>query len=672
MGLLSSVLGKKNKQKKEKTPFENNDTLNENIDYEEKINTIILVMGNLGLLNVNEIEKCLEEASSYDKNIFEKIKIIIPSSNYQYLSKYVKASSLGYGELKQAEIVYSLKKIITIEEEKEKSSQEILKELLFATKLDISRYKSILSEFDETISKIDSDITLTELDKVSMIDYWISFYKVEKLGFSVDVESKMNSLIKSLKELEYDGYGPKEIAKFEERCQIELEKSKTEDKNVNQIIKEIESKIYEPLKSKYLNDLSVLKRRISIVENSKVISSSEKEQQKQEFIIDFNERNGHKIDISDQLLAMKKNLANLKYGGYGLSSIDDFENFSQNLIISGKQKKLSDKSILASIKIEYNKYIAYYTNKVQELENKLNKSKSEKEQQEFIVEFQKEMTSPIDFNKKLVELKEKNKESIEETRVNELVEKCNEIISTNKREYTPQFETLAEIEQLESNYQETSEIDIYSKKLKEIGYGSEAVAQFIEDCKNLTILNKTEEERILIIKNKFRILENNYFYNKKLFTLWKEQELKKATTEEKKLELEQITKHLLSLSPKDLNLYYEEDKNKKQEFMDNHNFKLAFTYLAKKEAEENNDSTLITKRLNDLASGINPYNEEELSKAKEALIIKELLDVNKELTKEEKLITKAEYIDSTLYKQILTIETKNFLSSNNKEENIAT
>jgi len=122
-----------------------------------------------------------------------------------------------------------------------------------------------------------------------MIDYWISFYKVEKLGFSVDVESKMNSLIKSLKELEYDGYGPKEIAKFEERCQIELEKSKTEDKNVNQIIKEIESKIYEPLKSKYLNDLSVLKRRISIVENSKVISSSEKEQQKQEFIIDFNE-----------------------------------------------------------------------------------------------------------------------------------------------------------------------------------------------------------------------------------------------------------------------------------------------------------------------------------------------------------------------------------------------
>lgn len=672
MGLLSSVLGKKNKQKKEKTPFENNDTLNENIDYEEKINTIILVMGNLGLLNVNEIEKCLEEASSYDKNIFEKIKIIIPSSNYQYLSKYVKASSLGYGELKQAEIVYSLKKIITIEEEKEKSSQEILKELLFATKLDISRYKSILSEFDETISKIDSDITLTELDKVSMIDYWISFYKVEKLGFSVDVESKMNSLIKSLKELEYDGYGPKEIAKFEERCQIELEKSKTEDKNVNQIIKEIESKIYEPLKSKYLNDLSVLKRRISIVENSKVISSSEKEQQKQEFIIDFNERNGHKIDISDQLLAMKKNLANLKYGGYGLISIDDFENFSQNLIISGKQKKLSDKSILASIKIEYNKYIAYYTNKVQELENKLNKSKSEKEQQEFIVEFQKEMTSPIDFNKKLVELKEKNKESIEETRVNELVEKCNEIISTNKREYTPQFETLAEIEQLESNYQETSEIDIYSKKLKEIGYGSKAIAQFIEDCKNLTILNKTEEERILIIKNKFRILENNYFYNKKLFTLWKEQELKKATTEEKKLELEQITKHLLSLSPKDLNLYYEEDKNKKQEFMDNHNFKLAFTYLAKKEAEENNDSTLITKRLNDLASGINPYNEEELSKAKEALIIKELLDVNKELTKEEKLITKAEYIDSTLYKQILTIETKNFLSSNNKEENIAT
>jgi len=135
MGLLSSVLGKKNKQKKEKTPFENNDTLNENIDYEEKINTIILVIGNLGLLNVNEIEKCLEEASSYDKNIFEKIKIIIPSSNYQYLSKYVKASSLGYGELKQAEIVYSLKKIITIEEEKEKSSQETQDINLFSQNL---------------------------------------------------------------------------------------------------------------------------------------------------------------------------------------------------------------------------------------------------------------------------------------------------------------------------------------------------------------------------------------------------------------------------------------------------------------------------------------------------------------------------------------------------------
>ena len=80
-----------------------------------------------------------------------------------------------------------------------------------------------------------------------------------------------------------------------------------------EIIDYIGENIYNPLMKKYENALKILRKRIDLLENSQELSQKEKELEIEKIIIDFNERNGHKIDLSSQLLEMKNSLRSLKY-----------------------------------------------------------------------------------------------------------------------------------------------------------------------------------------------------------------------------------------------------------------------------------------------------------------------------------------------------------------------
>ena len=77
--------------------------------------------------------------------------------------------------------------------------------MIFVSRLEIARYKEILKDLNLLIERIKSNNKLLEADKIALIDYWISFYKTEKLGFKLDINNEISLMIKELKELEYGG-----------------------------------------------------------------------------------------------------------------------------------------------------------------------------------------------------------------------------------------------------------------------------------------------------------------------------------------------------------------------------------------------------------------------------------------------------------------------------------
>ena len=92
--------------------------------------------------------------------------------------------------------------------------------------------------------------------------------------------------------------------------------------------------------------------------------------------------------------------------------------------------------------------------------------------------------------------------------------------------------------------------------------------------------------------------------------------------------------------------------------MINHNNKVIVNYLAKKEALAKNNSLIIDERMTSFFNNNIPYSEEDIESAKEEIETKnELLN--------EKLISFMEYIDSTIFKQILNIRLNELHNKNN-------
>ncbi len=635
------------------------------------VELLLIILENLGFLNSSTIEEKIDEIIStknYDKSIFYRLRISSSDNDYKLLEERFPASSLGYGELKLKKLKEKYLNLAKKYINEEKSSTEIIEELIFEVKLEISRYEKILKDFNKTVKDLVTNEGLSDIETIVMIDYWTTYYKEEKLGFPSNLKQKLVSLIENLKRLEYGGYGEKEIDKFLEKCKEVIKNLKKENASNEEIINYIGENIYNPLRQKYEKDLIILRKRISLVESSEEMTDNEKEIEKEKFIIDFNERNGHQIDLSSQLLEMKNTLNRLKYSEKERNLVDWFMNRAQDIIIKEKKNNKSDKLILAIIRIEYERYLSYYSNRLEKLERQLQRTdRKEKVIADFTTKTNLSFDLASHIGRMINSLKNLGILSDEEIII--FKNKCQEIeresiFTGDKEKALAEMESIYEniIEEKELTEQRqleeiTTKVSTYSKELSilgNIGYNENAVNEFTRECQEIIASKNTFDEKVLIINRKYKLLKENFYDNLKIFTVWRNEQIKKNPNS--KEEIESIIKHLLTLSPKELQLYYEEDDMKKRQIMENHNNRLLVKYLANEEARKKANPSIVDERMEALSSGFIPYIAEELERAREELEKIEYLDEENNLPKEERLMTMVEYIDSTLFKQLSNIK----------------
>ena len=112
---------------------------------------------------------------------------------------------------------------------------------------------------------------------------------------------------------------------------------------------------------------------------------------------------------------------------------------------------------------------------------------------------------------------------------------------------------------------------------------------------------------------------------------------------------------MLSLSPTELYDYYMEDDRKKKAQAYRHNYMAAYRYLAREEAKKKKNQSLYERRLKELQDGKQIYSSEEIENATKKL---ESNSENDEtILDEDRIISLIEYIDSTLFRQMLYAET---------------
>ena len=195
------------------------------------------------------------------------------------------------------------------------------------------------------------------------------------------------------------------------------------------------------------------------------------------------------------------------------------------------------------------------------------------------------------------------------------------------------------------------------KTLPSGGYGENAISEFRREAEKVLetkLLNKDKKEQIKTIYERFK---NNYLTNKEIFTKWKEERIKSYSgtdLDSYVVELDKEISHMLSLSVSELNDYYEEDDKKKREAGEKHNLMVILKSLAKDEYQKTNNKRLYEKRLEDIKNEKLPYSPEKVAEKKEQLETLALFS-EEDIPEDERIYSTIDYIDSTLYKQISSI-----------------
>ncbi len=649
----------------------NQEKENDSADFINKldkvIQTILAVLENLNTLDRMVIGANISTNNFYLDEIFYRLKIENIDEFIKEIKEFYPKVIIGYGSKRLEEIKVKLENIKNRDEINDTAKVE---EMIFVSRLEIARYKEILKDLNLLIERIKSNNKLLEADKIALIDYWISFYKTEKLGFKLDINNEISLMIKELKELEYGGYGDRELNRFEEICLKEYVNYCKNNNDIENIIQSIKTNIFNPMLIRYRSELEILKKKLALLNLTNELSNLEKKLKEEEFIIDFNEKHGHKIDLSSQLLSMKKGLQELRYGGYGEAAIDKFINYSQSLIVKEKEKNKTDKEILALIRLEFKRSVKWFNKKLEKIEKRLDRINDSELKKELLKDFKEEMEKPINLVEKIAKLTERLKDAnlYSDQVIERFTKQCKKIeresIFYNDREtFVDEVDEL--YENIVTNKDKTainhlkSRVEIFSKKLaklNEYGYGESAINEFRELCFTIIKSSKTLKEKYLLIDQKYRMFEDNYYANFKVFTIWKDKNL--IIKQDNKEEIEKQFHYMISLSPKELQNYYKEDSKNKKQAMINHNNKVIVNYLAKKEALAKNNSLIIDERMTSFFNNNIPYSEEDIESAKEEIETKnELLN--------EKLISFMEYIDSTIFKQILNIRLNELHNKNN-------
>lgn len=656
MSIFDSLFGHKKEEQKE-----------DKVNLTKQIDTLVLVIENLGLLNKEKIIEKLDKLQvEYDKNLIKRLSISEDKEKLSALYKYLEKDNLSYGK----ESINSLRKQLEfISSNNSLTQNNMIEEMLNVTEKYINKYKSIIEELNNSIKTFEM-AKPTYADKIAMIDSFTKLYKENELGYPINLEEKVEERQRSLKNLKYGGYGEEELKSFISRCKNTITDKTNKGWTTKEILDFIDENIYTPLLSRYNQDLEQLEIRISRLQNGEY-KENERKRKQDEIILDFNEHYGHNITPEIFKEKYKNELLVIDNVGYPKDAIKEFEEEIDDIITRATIKGQTNISTVVDIKNVFDKYVIKYSKAKDTLERNIRKvertilSNEEKERRKEALQENFKLTLSA---KKLSErleimlntLKKLNFSSIE---IAAFKKSCEDKI-TNASLSTDMLEDLNELfeEKLtstEENLENYIEILIANlKTLPSGGYGENAISEFRKEADKVLetkLLNKDKKEKIKTIYERYK---NNYLTNKEIFTKWKEERIKSYSgtdLENYVLELDNEISYMLSLSTSELNDYYEEDDKKKREAGEKHNLMVILKSLAKDEYQKTNNKRLYEKRLEDITNGKLPYSPEKVAEKKEQLETLALFS-EEDIPEDERIYSTIDYIDSTLYKQISSID----------------
>lgn len=656
MSIFDSLFGHKKEEQKE-----------DKVNLTKQIDTLVLVIENLGLLNKEKIIEKLDKLQvEYDKNLIKRLSISEDKEKLSALYKYLEKDNLSYGK----ESINSLRKQLEFISSNNSLTQDnMIEEMLNVTEKYINKYKSIIEELNNSIKTFEM-AKPTYADKIAMIDSFTKLYKENELGYPINLEDKVEERQRSLKNLKYGGYGEEELKSFISRCKNTITDKTNKGWTTKEILDFIDENIYTPLLSRYNQDLEQLEIRISRLQNGEY-KENERKRKQDEIILDFNEHYGHNITPEIFREKYKNELLVIDKVGYPKDAIKEFEEEIDDIITRATIKGQTNISTVVDIKNVFDKYVIKYSKAKDTLERNIRKvertmlSNEEKERRKEALQENFKLTLSA---KKLSErleimlntLKKLNFSSIE---IAAFKKSCEDKI-TNASLSTDMLEDLNELfeEKLtstEENLENYIEILIANlKTLPSGGYGENAISEFRKEADKVLetkLLNKDKKEKIKTIYERYK---NNYLTNKEIFTKWKEERIKSYSgtdLENYVLELDNEISYMLSLSTSELNDYYEEDDKKKREAGEKHNLMVILKSLAKDEYQKTNNKRLYEKRLEDITNGKLPYSPEKVAEKKEQLETQALFS-EEDIPEDERIYSTIDYIDSTLYKQISSID----------------
>lgn len=656
MSIFDSLFGHKKEEQKE-----------DKVNLTKQIDTLVLVIENLGLLNKEKIIEKLDKLQvEYDKNLIKRLSISEDKEKLSALYKYLEKDNLSFGK----ESINSLRKQLEFISSNNSLTQDNrIEEMLNVTEKYINKYKSIIEELNNSIKTFEM-AKPTYADKIAMIDSFTKLYKENELGYPINLEEKVEDRQRSLKNLKYGGYGEEELKSFISRCKNTITDKTNKGWTTKEILDFIDENIYTPLLSRYNQDLEQLEIRISRLQNGEY-KENERKRKQDEIILDFNEHYGHNITPEIFKEKYKNELLVIDKVGYPKDAIKEFEEEIDDIITRATIKGQTNISTVVDIKNVFDKYVIKYSKAKDTLERNIRKvertilSNEEKERRKEALQENFKLTLSA---KKLSErleimlntLKKLNFSSIE---IAAFKKSCEDKI-TNASLSTDMLEDLNELfeEKLtstEENLENYIEILIANlKTLPSGGYGENAISEFRKEADKVLetkLLNKDKKEKIKTIYERYK---NNYLTNKEIFTKWKEERIKSYSgtdLENYVLELDNEISYMLSLSTSELNDYYEEDDKKKREAGEKHNLMVILKSLAKDEYQKTNNKRLYEKRLEDITNGKLPYSPEKVAEKKEQLETQALFS-EEDIPEDERIYSTIDYIDSTLYKQISSID----------------
>lgn len=656
MSIFDSLFGHKKEEQKE-----------DKVNLTKQIDTLVLVIENLGLLNKEKIIEKLDKLSvEYDKNLIKRLSISEDKEKLSALYKYLEKDNLSFGK----ESINSLRKQLEFISSNNSLTQDnMIEEMLNVTEKYINKYKSIIEELNNSIKTFEM-AKPTYADKIAMIDSFTKLYKENELGYPINLEEKVEDRQRSLKNLKYGGYGEEELKSFISRCKNTITDKTNKGWTTKEILDFIDENIYTPLLSRYNQDLEQLEIRISRLQSGEY-KENERKRKQEEIILDFNEHYGHNITPEIFREKYKNELLVIDNVGYPKDAIKEFEEEIDDIITRATIKGQTNISTVVDIKNVFDKYVIKYSKAKDTLERNIRKvertilSNEEKERRKEALQENFKLTLSA---KKLSErleimlntLKKLNFSSIE---IAAFKKSCEDKI-TNASLSTDMLEDLNELfeEKLtstEENLENYIEVLIANlKTLPSGGYGENAISEFRKETDKVLetkLLNKDKKEKIKTIYERYK---NNYLTNKEIFTKWKEERIKSYSgtdLENYVLELDNEISYMLSLSTSELNDYYEEDDKKKREAGEKHNLMVILKSLAKDEYQKTNNKRLYEKRLKDITNGKLPYSTEKVAEKKEQLETLALFS-EEDIPEDERIYSTIDYIDSTLYKQISSID----------------